>query len=53
MIPKGQSRTENPEKLVTLGTHKHQTNTKNTQKHNTICVGHHYTQASTNNANKT
>ena len=23
------------------------------QKHNTICVGHHYTQANTNNANKT
>ena len=26
-------------------------NTK--QKHNTICVGHHYMQASTNNVNKT
>ena len=23
------------------------------QKHNTICVGHHYTQANTHNANKT
>jgi hypothetical protein len=23
------------------------------QKHNTICVGHHYSQANTNNANKT
>jgi hypothetical protein len=23
------------------------------QKHNTICVGHHYTQANTNNVNKT
>jgi hypothetical protein len=23
------------------------------QKHNTICAGHHYTQASTNNVNKT
>jgi hypothetical protein len=23
------------------------------QKHNTICVGHHYTQAKTNNVNKT
>ena len=22
------------------------------QKHNTICVGHHYTQTSTNNVNK-
>ena len=23
------------------------------QKHNTVCVGHHYTQANTNNVNKT
>ena len=23
------------------------------EKHNTICVGHHYTQANTNNVNKT
>ena len=23
------------------------------QKHNTICVGHHYTQTNTNNVNKT
>ena len=26
---------------------------KTKQKHNTICVGHHYTQANTNNVNKT
>jgi len=25
---------------------------KTKQKHNTICVGHHYTQANTNNVNK-
>jgi hypothetical protein len=24
-----------------------------TKKHNTICVGHHYTQTNTNNLNKT
>ena len=26
---------------------------KSKQKHNTICVGHHYLQANTNNVNKT
>jgi hypothetical protein len=26
---------------------------KNKAKHNTICVGHHYAQANTNNVNKT
>ena len=26
---------------------------KTKQKHNTICVGHHYTQANTNDINKT
>ena len=26
---------------------------KTKQKHNTICVGHHYTQTNTNNENKT
>jgi hypothetical protein len=26
---------------------------KQNKKHNTICVGHHYAQASTNNVNKT
>ena len=31
--------------------HTRQRQTK--QKQNTICVGHHYTQASTNNINKT
>ena len=27
--------------------------TKTKQKHSTLCVGHHYTQANTNNVNKT
>jgi len=27
--------------------------TKTKQKHNTICVGHHYTQTNTNNVNNT
>jgi len=26
---------------------------KTKQKHNTICIGHHYTQTNTNNVNKT
>ena len=45
-ISKGQSKKDNPEKLATR-----QRQTK--QKHNTICVGHHYTQTNTNNVNKT
>jgi hypothetical protein len=39
----------NPEKLATLGI---QDEKKQNKKHNTICVGHHYTQANTNNVNK-
>ena len=39
---------DNPEKLATLGTQEDQ---KNYKKTNTICVGHHYTQTSTNNVN--
>ena len=27
--------------------------TQDEEKHNTICVGHHYVQANTNNVNKT
>ena len=34
---------DNPEKM----------GTQDEEKHNTICVGHHYTQANTNNVNKT
>jgi hypothetical protein len=49
MIPKGPSKMDNPEKLATLDTRRRQTQ----QKHNTVCVGHHYTQANTNNVNKT
>jgi hypothetical protein len=40
-----QSMMDNPEKLATR---RWQTN----QKHNTICVGHHYAQTNTNNVNK-
>ena len=49
---KGQSRMDNPEKLTTLGTQN--TRRRQTkQKHNTICVEHHYAQTNTNNVNKT
>ena len=48
--PKGQSRMGNPEKLATLGT---QDEDKGNNKHNAICVGHHYTQTNKNNVNKT
>ena len=37
---------DNPEKLATLGTQDED------KQHNTTCVGHYYTQARTNNANK-
>jgi hypothetical protein len=39
---------DNPEKLATLGA---QDEDKQNKKHSTICVGHHYAQASTNNLN--
>ena len=45
-IPKGQSKTNNPEKLATR-------RRKTKQKHNRICVVHHYPQRNTNNVNKT
>ena len=48
-IPKGQSNMDNPEKLATQGYTKRSTK----QKHNTICVGHHYTKTSINNVNNT
>ena len=35
---------DNPEKLATLGT-------QDEDKHNAICVGHHYAQPNTNNTN--
>ena len=40
---------DNPEKLATNGTQDEDKQVK----HNTICVGHHYTQTNTNNVNKT
>ena len=47
-IPKGQSKMETPEKLSTQGTQ--DTRRRQTkEKHNTICVGHHYMQANSNN----
>ena len=48
--PKGQSKMGNPGKLATLGI---QDEDKQNKKHNIRCVGHHYTQANTNNVNKT
>ena len=42
---KGQSRMDNPRKLAALEYKKY--------KHNTICVGHHYVQTTTNNVSKT
>jgi len=41
---------DNPEKLATYGT---QDDEKAKQKHNTICLGHHYAQTNINNVNKT
>jgi hypothetical protein len=38
----------NSENLATYGTQDRKTK----QKHNTICIGHHYAQANTNNVNK-
>ena len=40
---------DNPEKMATQGTQ----DKDKKKKHNTICVGHHYTQTNTNNINKT
>ena len=41
---------DNPERLVIKGILDEE---KTKQKHNTICVRHHYTQTNTNNVNKT
>ena len=50
-IPKGQSKMETPNKLATQGReYKKQNKTK--IKHSTICIEHHYTQATTNIVNK-
>ena len=39
----------NSERFATYGIQDRKTQ----QKHNTICIGHHYAQANTNNVNKT
>jgi len=39
---------DNQEKMATWGTQE-----ELSKKHNTICAGHHYAQANTNNVNKT
>jgi fido (protein-threonine AMPylation protein) len=50
--PNGQAKMNNQEKVATLGTQ--DTRRRQTkQKHSTICVGHPYAQANTNNVNKT
>ena len=41
---------DNPEKLATYD---RQDAEKQSNKHNTICVGHNYKQTNTNNVNKT
>ena len=46
-----QSKIDNPEKLATFGTQDTRRRQAK-QKHTTIRVGHHYTQANTNNVNK-
>ena len=43
---KGQSKKDNPELLATQGT-------QDEEKHNTICVGHHYVQTKTNKMGNT
>jgi hypothetical protein len=42
---------DNPEKLATLSAQDEEK--KDNIKHNTICVGHNYTQTNTHNVNKT
>ena len=46
-IPKWQSKTDNRENMATQGTQDEEKKPTKTQ-YNTICVGHHYTQTSTN-----
>jgi hypothetical protein len=49
-IPNGQSKKDNTEKVATSKGCSRRRKTK--QKHNTICVGHHYMQTNTYNVNK-
>ena len=48
----GSIKIDNPEKLATDGTQATRRRQSN-KKHNTLCVGHQYTQTNTNNINKT
>jgi len=43
---------DNPEKLGAEGT-QYARRRQTKQKHNTVCVGYHYTQTNTTNVNKT
>ena len=43
---------DNAEKLAKQVTQNKEKNKKNQNKPNTMCVGHHYPQAKTNNVNK-
>ena len=47
---RGNQKIYRPEKLATMGK---QDTRRRQKKYNTICVGHHYAQPSTNNINKT
>ena len=49
-IPMRQSKMDNPEKPAAQGP---QDEDKQSKKHNTICVGHHYAQTNINNVIKT
>ena len=49
-IPMRQSKMDNPEKPAAQGP---QDEDKQSNKHNTICVGHHYAQTNINNVIKT
>ena len=49
-IPKGNKKNGQPRETENIGYTRRK---KTKQKHNTICVGNHYTQTNTNNVNKT
>ena len=47
----GQSRLDNPEKLATKTGYTRLKKSNQAKKHNTKCVGHHYTQTNINDVN--